>query len=589
MGTCPPRSYFLGGKGYEAEIIIFPTDMQKVYEQEVARQALLNDAQRRSEGIDATDFIRLPLVGRRLRLLFFGGGGCGKTRIINCALAKLFRRFYGPKGVVLNAFANKPARLIHGTTTHGLIKCRGGQPVSLPHLRVQNDKQRRALAAIWAPAGALVKDEFTQQPGALEHALALRSMYGRERYHGLRCEDYARPRTNYASIPYVVTGGDPLQFPPIPSTSSLLAEPEGQTKEHRIAQAMFEDQDYVCELKTTMRFQGDPLLTRILAKMRTPAEDRGDLRLTDEEWQALQNTDLEHGASLEGTENWYVSAFAWAYVCMAQWDRSIQVAKQTKEPLFLYAAKDHISNVDNRDVLAVRDLLLKMPNMNATGRLPGVLLICRKMRVRFTVTVCRCQAPVDATGIVEHIELNPADRLRWQLQEADAIFVLHHAPTILVKIDDNDKDMGLGPGIIAVEKCLCDPFSAELELTDAWCSRARVLKIRARREQVPLTIVTASTLYTLQGTTAEPGLIYYFKTPRRISKVMKWIACYMALSRVRSLSDLRSIGLTSEVRELIDLGPPDGFLTRFLKVFQDKITSTQLEVEDALVELGWNQ
>ena len=99
----------------------------------------------------------------------------------------------------------------------------------------------------------------------------------------------------------------------------------------------------------------------------------------------------------------------------------------------------------------------------------------------------------------------------------------------------------------------------------------------------------ASTLYTLQGSTAAPGLIHYFRTPRRLSNVMKWISCYMALSRVRSLSDLRSIGLTSEVRELIDLGPPDGFLTRFLKVFQDKITSTQLDVEDALVELGWNQ
>ena len=49
----------------------------------------------------------------------------------------------------------------------------------------------------------------------------------------------------------------------------------------------------------------------------------------------------------------------------------------------------------------------------------------------------------------------------------------------------------------------------------------------------------------------------------------------MALSRVRSLSTLRSVGLTSDIRELIDLGPPDGFLTRFLKVFGEKILSTQ--------------
>ena len=149
----------------------------------------------------------------------------------------------------------------------------------------------------------------------------------------MRCEDYALPKTNYASIPYVITAGDPLQFPPVPAVSSLLAEPEGQTKEHRIGQAMFEDQDYVCELKATMRFQGDPVLTRILAKMRTPSDDRSNLRLTEEEWQALQNTDIEHNASLDGTITWYMSAFSWAYVCMAQWNRSIEIAKASKEAL----------------------------------------------------------------------------------------------------------------------------------------------------------------------------------------------------------------------------------------------------------------
>ena len=125
-----------------------------------------------------------------------------------------------------------------------------------------------------------------------------------------------------------------------------------------------------------------------------------------------------------------------------------------------------------------------------------------------------------STGIVQHIELSPANHLRWQQTECDSMFVLHHPPIILVKLDDNNQDTGLGPGIIAVEKQLCEPFYTELEVTDERCSRARLLKVRARREQIPLTIVTASTLYTLQGTTAEPGLVYYFQTPRRLSKVM---------------------------------------------------------------------
>ena len=567
MHLSDPISYakYLCDKGdltreQRCPVMLIATDMQEVHRMEIERRAQLTEAQRRAEGLDATDVVRLPLVGRRLRLLLYGGGGCGKTRIINSALTPLFRRFYGPKGLVLNAFANKPARLIGGKTSHGLIKCRGGQNLNIAHLRVKSEKDRRALAAVWAPVGALVKDEFTQQPGALEHALAVRAMYGRQRYHNLRCEDYALPKTNYAAIPYVITAGDPLQFPPIPAVSSLLAEPEGQTKEHRIGQAMFEDQDYVCELKATMRFRGDPVLTGILAKMRTPGDDRSNLRLTEKEWQALQSTDVDHGASLNGTETWYMSAFSWAYICMAQWNRSTEAAKAAKETLFIYAAKDYISNVDNRDVEAVRDLLLKIPNMNTTGRLPAVLLVCKTMRVRCTTTVCRCEAPVDSNGVIQHIELNPADRLRWQHDEVASVFVLHHAPTILVKIDNSDKDTGLGIGIIAVTKHLCEPFSTDLELTSSSrCSTARILKVRARREQVPLTIVTASTLYTLQGTTAEPGLIYYFRTPKRLPMIMKWIACYMALSRIRSLSELRSIGLTSSIRELIDLGAISNF------------------------------
>ena len=81
----------------------------------------------------------------------------------------------------------------------------------MPRLRVKSDKERRALAAVWAPVGALVKDEFTQQPATLEHAIAVRATYGREQSHNLRCADYAQPETNYASIPFVITAGDPLK------------------------------------------------------------------------------------------------------------------------------------------------------------------------------------------------------------------------------------------------------------------------------------------------------------------------------------------------------------------------------------------
>ena len=211
------------------------------------------------------------------------------------------------------------------------------------------------------------------------------------------------------------------------------------------------------------------------------------------------------------------------------------------------------------------------------------------MRVRITVSDERlaAHAPVDTTGVVRHIELHPLDRARWLQQTTETIFVLHHAPTVLMQIDEDETDTGLGPGMVAVEAVTCQPFTVELELGDTPSSRARLLKVKAAREQVPLTIATASTLYTLQGTTTTPGLIYHFRTPRRISVVMKWIATYMALSRVESLQQLRSIGLTTAIKDIINDGPPEGFLTRFLRVFGDKIANTDAAMEAAMTELGW--
>ena len=569
-------------------VALIARDMQRAWEKEVQRRADLTPAQRETLHLEQWT---IPLNQRICRCLVFGGGGCGKTRVIVNVLAPLFRRYFGPRGCVLTAFSNKAARLINGKTGHALTKIRGAQSLTMARLRVKNDQERRALAAVWAPVGALVKDEFSQQPAPIEHAIAVRAMYGRECFHGLRREDYARPETNYASIPIVFSAGDPLQFPPVPASASLLAEPDGQSREHRAAEQMFQQQDYVCELKTTMRFRSDPVLTRILQKMRTPAEDRTELQLTTDEWQALQSTDIKHGASLAGTEMWYHAAFAWSYVCMAQWLRSKYSAAHHHETLFLVPAKDYVQNVEARDMRAVRDELLKYPNMNTTGRLPGVALLHVHMAARLTVTICPRMAPVDSTGVIKSIELHVMDRVRWQQHPDVPMFVLHHMPTVLFRLDGDDTDTGLGPGVVAVKPIVtAEAFSVTINIppaTGEGCSRARSLDVRAKREQVGLTICTAATLYTLQGTTATPGLIYHWRTPRRVTNLMRWIAVYMALSRLQSLKEFRSIGITTKIRDIINGGPPPGMLTRFTHLFASKAEETERLVEEALRELDW--
>ena len=236
------------------------------------------------------------------------------------------------------------------------------------------------------------------------------------------------PRTNWASLPFVVTCGDPLQFPPVPASSGLLADPENTSREHRAAEQMFADQDYVCKLSTAMRFESDPTLQSILEKMRTPGEDRANLVLTAEEWKVLQGTDLEHGALLGGTEMWHQAGYPWTIVCMAQWMRSQLSAAHYKTTLFLCPAKDYIQNVEPRDLLHVRNELIKVPNMNKTGRLPGIALLHLQMRVLITATLCPRVAPVDTTGSIVSIELEDCDRIRMEQDTAPRLFLVQNNP-----------------------------------------------------------------------------------------------------------------------------------------------------------------
>ena len=397
-------------------------------------------------------------------------------------------------------------------------------------------------------------------------------------------------RTNWASLPFVVTCGDPLQFPPVPASSSLLAEPENTSREHRAAEQMFADQDYVCKLSTAMRFESDPTLQGILEKMRTPGEDRANLVLTALEWKVLQGTDIEHGASLDGTEMWHQAGYPWTIVCMAQWMRSQLSAVHHKTTLFLCPAKDYIQNVEPRDLLHVRNELIKVPNMNKTGRLPGIALLHLQMRVRITATICPRLAPVDTTGSIVSIELEQCDRIRMEQDSAPRIFLLRKQPVVLVLLDDSNEDTGFGAGIIAVSPTLTsEPFYLEIDVPflGAPEHKPKRVKVKATRMQLPLVIQNASTLYTLQGATADPGLIFHWRFPAMLSKEMRWLTVYMALSRVRSLAQFRSIGLKDTVKELINAGPPAGMLNRFSLLFDEKADATNVAAEAAMTELGW--
>ena len=155
--------------------------------------------------------------GKILRMLLLGGGGCGKSRIVNLVFTALFLKFWGPRGCVKAAPSNKAARGILGRTLHVVAKLGGGS-LNMLNLRCAPAVQS-ALAYLWVSCGALVIDEAPQGAAALYHAVALRSCYGRASAHGVEVSDYAEPSQTFGGIPIVIACGDELQLPPVPASA----------------------------------------------------------------------------------------------------------------------------------------------------------------------------------------------------------------------------------------------------------------------------------------------------------------------------------------------------------------------------------
>ena len=76
--------------------------------------------------------------------------------------------------------------------------------------------------------------------------------------------------------------------------------------------------------------------------------------------------------------------------------------------------------------------------------------------------------------------------------------------------------------------------------------------------------------------------------PRRADDDVRWLIIYVILSRVRSLSRLRSVGLTPKIRKIIEGGPPTVLAKNFETLFRKKINNTKKAAETSKAALGWD-
>ena len=550
--------------------------------------------------------------GKLIRMLVVGGGGCGKSRIIKKVLRPLCEHFFGKRTCVVTAPSNRAARGVNGKTAHTAAKIGSGS-LRMNELRT-NSKQQKALARVFVPSGALLNDEFSMFTAPLYHALSLRATYGRSDHHQLELSEYTEASQTFGGIPIVIDFGDELQLPPVPETAGLLAPLEGKSREHAAGVDIFSRKEYVYRLTTAKRFK-DLVLVSILQKMRQP----GGTTLTATEKEKLMATELAVDdedmlqTQLKNTELWYQASYSWSVVSMAQTIRSRASAAAAKATLYMIQAEDHI--LDRPPTVRHEDAtqaLLRHANMNDTGRMPGIGLIHVGMKVRLTVTIEPPFAVVDSTGVVMAIDLHAEDA--QHATDHGAVHLLKHFPAaVLVKLDveDDGEDFELLPpepcelhelagpsrecqhckwfkNYIIVKPQESRSFTVEVTTKAIAPNQHLTYKLKVKRWQIPLTVTSASTLHALQGTTAEPGMIFHWTFPRRLNKELRWLAVYVALSRVRALKELLSVGMGRTILEIIQGGPPEGLLTRFAALFSEKEEQTMQAIEKAMAELGWN-
>ena len=101
------------------------------------------------------------------------------------------------------------------------------------------------------------------------------------------------------------------------------------------------------------------------------------------------------------------------------------------------------------------------------------------------------------------------------------------------------------------------------------------------RTQIPLMPAAAVPLYSMQGTTADPGLVAYWFFPQRCSDTIRWLIVYVMLSRPRSLATLKSVNLTKKIRDIIEQGPPEDLVANFDRLFREKVEATRQLAQEA--------
>ena len=538
------------------------------------------------------------------RALWLGGGGVGKTHTLRHVVEPLAVSFYGPQGYLPTAQANHACQNLgpRGRTLHNANGLMALSSLQTARLRLSPADEKKLLRSR-GPVGVEVTDEVGTVPGDLLHADSLRSTYIRARVHRFSTAPYMRPEETWGRVRAKILCGDFYQLPPVPPTASLLLSTQKQSYEHQQGHALLAGLKYVVDFKQTKRFD-DPLLVEILAAMREP----GGRKLSDEAWAAIQATQVgsmgtddpafgrasEPAASgdprLSEALGWHHAAYEWSIVHFAMQAEARRSAKGAKQPLYLVQAVD-------RPALQVPateyEAILAEPNVSNTKKLLGILPTYVGMEMILTVSLLPPRYTPGARVVVTGIELHPDEPPitgRASLLEHGCVLLRFMPLCIYVKLAEATDNFLQRESVGASEPG--DDISGAIgvePIQRSWRFKSEKFAkpLHIWRTQVPVLPRKQTTLHGVQGTTAEPGLVAYWRFPKKLSKESRWLAHYVILSRPRRLANLLSLGLPD--RAVIEGGPPASIRDAFQRLFAEKIEQTNLACQAARRKLKWPQ
>jgi hypothetical protein len=422
---------------------------------------------------------------RPLRMIMYGEGGTGKSRVIQ-TVTEAFLRKGVPYLLVKAAYTGIAASLVKGKTTHFV-----GQ-ISFNSAAIMSDETKAKLREIWRNASYMIIDEYSMLSKTFLAQLSQNI--------GIGVAQSGRTSDESFGGINVILCGDLHQFPPVAlSIKEALFHPTDPLDpvDSVLGSQIYREFSTVVILKEQHRTT-DPVWMDFLHHLRI-----GDVQ--DHHMRMLQKQVIGHPDAPKvdfSQPPWNDASFVTLRHAVREEWNSAAIRKwcsESKERLYICQAKDtyrgRTLSMVERYAVAARLQGQKRPKRQKRKDLPAKIEIAIGMKVMVTSNV---ETDLDITngarGTIVDIVLHPDEP-----EVVDGTIVkLKHLPSyILVKLSRTraSKLEGLDESIIPIE-----PTSVKFQIRVKNADK-KLISRTVSRKQFPMTAAYAFTDYRSQGQT----------------------------------------------------------------------------------------